>query len=202
MNKKVECDLNKLINTNNTTIVNITNYIRSIFKLSNNLDILNNTRVYITDLFRNIKLLKYRELDLRNERRKLVDDLEDLKRAYVSGDNLSINEQGKNTGGKVNQVELRQIKMLQLREELQQKLSESLLLEKSLKENTEIFKRFIQLIQNPQHQEIVYRMYINCETASKIAEEYCYSTGTVQEYRKRGIGFLEKVLKCYLENMQ
>lgn len=201
MNKKKECDLTKLIQDNSNILVNIYNYILNSFKITK-VELLDNTRVYITDLFRNIKLLKYRELDLRNERRKLVDDLEDLKRAYVSGDNLSINEQGKNTGGKINQVELRQIKMLELQEELRQKLSDSLILEKSLKDHSEFFKGFIQLIQNPQHMEIVYRMYINCETASVIANEYCYSTGTVQEYRKRGISFLEKVLKCYLSKLQ
>ena len=195
--QQINDELTKIVLNNNNILDNIIKYINSSFKC-NNIDISNNTKFYITELFRNIKLLKYREIDLRNERKKLVDDLEDLKRAYVSGDNLSINETGKNTGAKINQVELRQIKMLELKEQLQSKLSESLLLEKSLNDNTKLFQEFIRLIPNPQHQEIIYRMYINCETASKIANDYYYSVGTINSYRNRGTDTLVKLIKIKL----
>ena len=88
--------------------------------------------------------------------------------------------------------------MLELKEALQDKLNESLLLEKSLTESTKIVKDFIELVPNPQHQIILTRMYLKCESMTTISEDYYYSNGTVQVYRKRGTRFLTELLNQYI----
>lgn len=193
-----EKDISKIINNNTTLLDNIIKYILINIKC-NIEDISNNTQEYIIKLFQHIRAIKYKEVEIRNERKKIIEDLDDLKRAYVGTDPLSsISETGKNTGGKINNVELRQIKMLELKEALQDKLNESLLLEKSLTESTKIVKDFIELVPNPQHQIILTRMYLKCESMTTISEDYYYSNGTVQVYRKRGTRFLTELLNQYI----
>lgn len=193
-----EKDISKIINNNTTLLDNIIKYILVNIKC-NIEDINNNTQEYIIKLFQHIRAIKYKEVEIRNERKKIIEDLDDLKRAYVGTDPLSsISETGKNTGGKINNVELRQIKMLELKEALQDKLNESLLLEKSLTESTKIVKDFIELVPNPQHQIILTRMYLKCESMTTISEDYYYSNGTVQVYRKRGTRFLTELLNQYI----
>lgn len=193
-----EKDISKIINNNTILLDNIIKYI--LVNIKCNLeDINNNTQEYIIKLFQHIRAIKYKEVEIRNERKKIIEDLDDLKRAYVGTDPLSsISETGKNTGGKINNVELRQIKMLELKEALQDKLNESLLLEKSLTESTKIVKDFIELVPNPQHQIILTRMYLKCESMTTISEDYYYSNGTVQVYRKRGTRFLTELLNQYI----
>lgn len=193
-----EKDISKIINNNTILLDNIIKYILINIKC-NIEDINNNTQEYIIKLFQHIRAIKYKEVEIRNERKKIIEDLDDLKRAYVGTDPLSsISETGKNTGGKINNVELRQIKMLELKEALQDKLNESLLLEKSLTESTKIVKDFIELVPNPQHQIILTRMYLKCESMTTISEDYYYSNGTVQVYRKRGTRFLTELLNQYI----
>ena len=193
-----EKDISKIINNNTILLDNIIKYILVNIKC-NIEDISNNTQEYIIKLFQHIRAIKYKEVEIRNERKKIIEDLDDLKRAYVGTDPLSsISETGKNTGGKINNVELRQIKMLELKEALQDKLNESLLLEKSLTECTKIVKDFIELVPNPQHQIILTRMYLKCESMTTISEDYYYSNGTVQVYRKRGTRFLTELLNQYI----
>ncbi len=193
-----EKDISKIINNNTILLDNIIKYILVNIKC-NIEDINNNTQEYIIKLFQHIRAIKYKEVEIRNERKKIIEDLDDLKRAYVGTDPLSsISETGKNTGGKINNVELRQIKMLELKEALQDKLNESLLLEKSLTESTKIVKDFIELVPNPQHQIILTRMYLKCESMTTISEDYYYSNGTVQVYRKRGTRFLTELLNQYI----
>ncbi|MBR4693896.1 MAG: hypothetical protein IKP07_03710 [Bacilli bacterium] len=193
-----EKDISKIINNNTILLDNIIKYILINIKC-NIEDISNNTQEYIIKLFQHIRAIKYKEVEIRNERKKIIEDLDDLKRAYVGTDPLSsISETGKNTGGKINNVELRQIKMLELKEALQDKLNESLLLEKSLTESTKIVKDFIELVPNPQHQIILTRMYLKCESMTTISEDYYYSNGTVQVYRKRGTRFLTELLNQYI----
>ena len=193
-----EKDISKIINNNTILLDNIIKYILVNIKC-NIEDINNNTQEYIIKLFQHIRAVKYKEVEIRNDRKKIIEDLDDLKRAYVGTDPLSsISETGKNTGGKINNVELRQIKMLELKEALQDKLNESLLLEKSLTESTKIVKDFIELVPNPQHQIILTRMYLKCESMTTISEDYYYSNGTVQVYRKRGTRFLTELLNQYI----
>lgn len=193
-----EKDISKIINNNTILLDNIIKYILINIKC-NIEDISNNTQEYIIKLFQHIRAIKYKEVEIRNDRKKIIEDLDDLKRAYVGTDPLSsISETGKNTGGKINNVELRQIKMLELKEALQDKLNESLLLEKSLTESTKIVKDFIELVPNPQHQIILTRMYLKCESMTTISEDYYYSNGTVQVYRKRGTRFLTELLNQYI----
>jgi len=193
-----EKDISKIINNNTILLDNIIKYILVNIKC-NIEDINNNTQEYIIKLFQHIRAIKYKEVEIRNDRKKIIEDLDDLKRAYVGTDPLSsISETGKNTGGKINNVELRQIKMLELKEALQDKLNESLLLEKSLTESTKIVKDFIELVPNPQHQIILTRMYLKCESMTTISEDYYYSNGTVQVYRKRGTRFLTELLNQYI----
>jgi hypothetical protein len=194
---KRKTEITKIVNNNILLLDNITRYICTNIKC-NIQDILIETKDYIVKLLQYIRTIKFREVLIRNERKKIVEDLNDLQNAYVGGDNLTINETGKNTGQKENQVYLRQIKMLELKEQLQDKMNESLVLEKSLDDSTKIIKDFIELIPNPQQQIILIRMYLKCESASLIAEDFFFSPGTIQVYRKRGTACLTDILNTYL----
>lgn len=186
--------------SNNTNIIldNIIIYITSTFKCSIE-DIIDNTQEYIIRILKNLRLVRYKEADIRRERKKINQDIDDLQRAYVASDAITPNESGKNTGGKTNKVELRQIKLLELREKLKDKVNESLALEKSSNDNIQLLKDFIDMIPSPQHKMIVLRMYLDCETGSQIADDYYFSRGTVDVYRKRGIKSLTLILEQYLK---
>lgn len=189
----------KTSNNTNTILDNIIIYITSTFKCSIE-DIIDNTQDYVIKILRNLRLIKYKEADIRKERKKISQDIDDLQRAYVSSDAMTPNESGKNTGGKVNKVQLRQIKLLELREALANKVNESLVLEKSSNDNIKLLKDFIDMIPVPQHKMIVSRMYIDCESGSQIASDYFYSRGTVNVYRNRGIKSLTIILENYLKD--
>lgn len=160
----------------------------------------NNIKYYTKRILYEIKNNNNKATELRLERRKVRDDLNDLERAYCKSPNMNVVGEGKNTGGKPNNEEARQIQKLELKEKLGQLLVESQLLEKSLESNNELIRRMINLIPRTQYKEVLILTYIHCMSNSEIAMELCYSCEYINIARLRGLEDLTKIFKYTIEN--
>ena len=136
---------------------------------------------------------------IRKERQKVREDLDDLERAYCQAASCEGVGEGKNTGGKVNNVEIRQIDKAKLRERLGELLIESQLLEKSLSDNNELMKSFINLLPQTQYAQVLELTYFECMTSTQIACELGYSIEYIDIARLRGIEGLAQILKFYIK---
>ena len=137
---------------------------------------------------------------IRRERKKVREDLDDLERAYCKAASCEGVGEGKNTGGKVNNVEIRQIDKAKLRERLGELLIESQLLEKSLSDNNELMKSFINLLPQIQYAQVLELTYFECMTSTQIACELGYSIEYIDIARLRAIEGLSQIIKNHLKN--
>ena len=188
-------DKYKLIASSNEALIDkVIKYICATFKISVE-ELQCNLKQYVKNTLKNIRYNNNKAIQLRLERKKVREDLDDLERAYCGGDNLDTNESGRNTGGRVNTVEIRQIQKIQLREKLSNLLTESLLLEQSLKDNNELVKKLLKLIPQTQYAQVLEMTYFDCMSNTKIAIELSYSIEYVDQSRHRGIIELVKILE-------
>ena len=104
---------------------------------------------------------------------------------YVRADNLDISESGKNTGGKINDVELRHIKIKKLKEELEDLTNQSLVIDKSLHDNKEIFRNIFDELLTEAQANVMKLFYIDCWTTLKIATELFYTRDYVRIVKNR-----------------
>lgn len=147
----------------------------------------NNIREYLKQTFKNLKCSNNILLKYRLKRKQLREDIADLECSMVGSENFNCSEEGKNTGGKKNPPDFKMIQKLRLKEELGQLLNESLLLEKSLKENNELMLEFIKLLPNKNQQIVLELTYIDGLSNGRIANQLYYSVDSVDKYRNRGI---------------
>lgn len=190
----------KIIASSNVELINgITLYICNTFNISIK-EYSNNIKYYTKKILYEIKNNNNKATELRLERRKVRDDLNDLERVYCKSPNMNAVGEGKNTGGKPNNEELRQIQKLEFKEKLGQLLVESQLLEKSLESNNELIKKMINLIPRTQYKEVLILTYIHSMSNSEIAMELCYTIENVNMARIRGIEDLTRIFKYTIEN--
>lgn len=195
-------------NTNLTNIITITKLYNYVFT-SNNINILNisssNSNIinkqYIKELLSSslnrIKSICYKSVILREKRQELRDDIDDLERMYVRADNLDISESGKNTGGKENDVELRHLKIIKLKEELASLTTQSLQLDKSLSDNKEMFRNIFDEVLTDTQATIMKLFYIDCWTTLKIATELYYTRDYIRQIKNRSINKITRILLEY-----
>lgn len=188
---------------------------------NNNKDLLDKVLVYITstnntsiesiilELKYNIKqVLKLisinnkKAINIRRERSKVREDLEDLETAYCKASAYDGIAPGKNTGGKVNNVEIRQIEKIKLKEKLGNLLLESQLLEKSLSDNNKLMKSFINLLPQVQYAQVLELTYFECMSNTQIACELGYSMEFVDKARARGLDGLCQIIKKHLNKSE
>lgn len=137
----------------------------------------------------------YKAVELRERRKELRDDIADLQRQYVKADNLEFREEGKNTGGRVNNVELRHIKILELQEQLTKLTNASLELEASLQYNKELAAYiFDKYLKRETEAEVMKLYYVDCWSTSRIAIEMYYTRDGVRTVRNRAIKNLTKII--------
>jgi hypothetical protein len=175
----------------------VVNYICATFKISVN-ELQCSLKQYVKNILKEIKYSNCKAVQLRRERKKVREDLDDLERAYCGGENLDANEQGRNTGGRVNTVEIRQIQKIQLREKLSNLLTESLLLEKSLEDNNRLIQKLFKLIPQPQYVSIMEMTYFENMSNTEIAIELSYGIEYVDQARHRGLSDIVKIIKEYV----
>lgn len=201
--------MESITNTNLTNIITITKLYNYVFT-SNNINILNisssNSNIiinkqYIKELLSSslnrIKSICYKSVILREKRQELRDDIDDLERMYVRADNLDISESGKNTGGKENDVELRHLKIIKLKEELASLTTQSLQLDKSLSDNKEMFRNIFDEVLTDTQATIMKLFYIDCWTTLKIATELYYTRDYIRQIKNRSINKITRLLLEY-----
>lgn len=192
----------KLIVSNNSNILeNILKYIECEFNISDSI-LYNNCKYYIRKTLESIKANNNKAVRLRIERRKIREDLEDLEQAFVKVQSTDVIGEGKNTGGRPNREEERQIKKISLREQLRALVVESQLVEKALKDCNELIASFIALIPRSQYVAILMMTYINCMSNTEISYELSCGTEFINIARIRGIVDLTEILKLKLENIE
>ena len=185
----------KIIASNNILLINnIVVYICSTFNISIE-EYISNIKYYTKRILFEIKNNNNKAAELRLERRKVRDDLEDLERANCKSPNMNPVGEGKNTGGKPNNEEIRQIQKLELKEKLGALLLESQLLEKSLEGNNELIRKLINLIPKTQFIQVLILTYLHCMSNTEIAIELNYGIEYVDQARHRGLIDMVKIIK-------
>ena len=155
----------------------------------------NNIREYLKITFKNLRCSNNILLKYRLKRKQLREDIADLECSMVGSENFNCSEEGKNTGGKKNPPDFKMIQKLQLKEELGQLLNESLLLEKSLKENNELMLEFIKMLPNKNYQIVLELTYIDGLSKGNISNQLYYSEDSIDIYRNRAIKKLASILE-------
>lgn len=178
----------------NTLLIRVKQYIIK----SNNIteeEYSNNINIYLKQTLKNLKYSNKELLKYRLKRKQLREDIADLECSMVGSENFNCSEEGKNTGGKKNPPDFKMIQKLQLKEELGQLLNESLLLEKSLKENNELMLDFIKMLPNKNQQIVLELTYIDGLSNGRIANQLFYTLHYVDINRDRGIKKLTSILE-------
>ena len=191
--------MNQVIITNNYNTTNISKLYNYIIYNLNTVD--DNSKLELDIIkellhtsLNKIKNVCYKSVILREKRQELRDDITDLERMYVRADNLDISEQGKNTGGKENDVELRHLKILKLKEELANLTNESLCIDKSLQDSKDLFRNIFDEILTEAQATVMKLFYIDCWTTLKIATELFYTRDYVRIVKNRAIKRLTNAL--------
>ena len=117
-----------------------------------------------------------------------------IENTFVGGDSYDNSVIGKNTGLHKNNVELRHLKILELKEKLGDLLIESQLLEQSLYDNNKLILDFIQLIPSENNRLVMEMTYIDCMTNVEIASTLNYSLGVIDMARSRSINTLIDII--------
>lgn len=154
-----------------------------------------NINLYLKQTLKNIKCSNKELLKYRIKRKQLREDIADLECSMVGSENFNCSEEGKNTGGRKNPPDFKMIQKLLLQEELGKLLTESLLLEKSLKENNELMLDFIKLLPNKNQQIVLELTYIEGKSNVNISNQLFYTINYVDINRNRGLKKLTKILE-------
>ena len=191
---------NTIVSSNTNILNRVLVYIESINKL---LDIVSiedmNIKACIKEMLKSIRVSNNKVYQLRKQRAKIREDLDDLERAFYSASKYEGIGEGKNTGGHPNNVELRQIKKTKLKEQLGDLLIQTQLLEKSLADNNELVRQFINLLPQKQYIAVLELTYIECMSNVAIASELNYSREFVNMARIRGLNGLCEIIQIYLK---
>ncbi len=155
-----------------------------------------NLKANVKQLLKTLKINNHKAVDLRLERKRVREDLDDIERAFCGSPGGDMVPQGKNTGGKPNKAEEREIERLTLKELLGKLVIENMLLEKSLEEHNKLIVDFINLIPRKNYNQVLKMTYIDCMSNTNIACEMYYTTEFVNKARLRGIIDLVQIMKC------
>lgn len=183
--------------SNSNIIYKLIVYICSTYNITREV-LKDNTKLYIKKILNEIRFNNNKAAKLRIERKKVRDDLTDLEKSYCGSGNCDGVGEGKNTGGKPNKVEIRQLKKIELKEKLDQLLKENMLLEKSLEANNELVLKVMQLIPRRQYIQVLEMTYLDCMSNTSIAIELYYTVQFVDAARLRGIDDLVQIVKFAL----
>lgn len=177
------------------TITKYINYLNKINKI-----IINNTttkeklREYVISSLEKLNNSCYTAELIRVQRLKTISDLEALEKAYVGGECTEPREEGKNTGGKENQVYLRHIQIKELKEKIAGMTNEIILLDDSLVDNKKIVSDALGELLPADKSFILRLFYIECWSKPKIAQKYNYSFSAVKSTKRRAINDLTENL--------
>lgn len=190
----------KFNNTKYTTIrfIDYIKYINNIKSFSK--DNIKDIEVYIKYTLKQLNQSCYKAVMLRERRKEIRDDISDLESKYVKADNLEFNECGKNTGGKINNEELRHIKIKELKEKLEALTNQSLNLESSLLANKEMVRNIFDEYLNESQAAVMKLYYIENFSYTRIATEMFYCKESVRTVKNRAIKKLSSTFSTIILN--
>ena len=198
---------NVIVSNNSNIIYNILNIISK----SNNIEdinIINNSsnviiKEYIKDLLNNTKYLSYKLITARWDIDVHNNLIIQYQNAYVGSELNSINDDGvisgHNNGYKPNSNEQRQIKIMKMKEEQQQRIEEYLELEKDFIFKTKAIKEFISILPQPEYQFIMESTYIKNMSDNQIMNEckMLYSDTYIRQARFKSIQCFCQMIRYY-----
>lgn len=185
-------------NTKESLLNEVITYICNTFNVELQ-EVIQNTRFYTKELLRSVRSNNYQLAYMRRKRRELNEDIRDLEATYVSGDSYDNPVLGKNTGARPNNVEIKHLKVLELKGKLRNMVIESNLLEQSLEEHNNLISRFIELLSTDGCIIIMKMTYIDCLPNTEIANTLMFSVNNIDIARSRGLTRLSNILKEYLK---
>lgn len=185
-------------NTKESLLNEVITYICNTFNVELQ-EVIQNTRFYTKELLRSVRSNNYQLAYLRRKRRELNEDIRDLESTYVSGDSYDNPVLGKNTGARPNNVEIKHLKVLELKEKLRNMVIESELLDQSLAEHNKLISRFIELLSTDGCIIIMKMTYVDCLPNTEIANTLMFSVNNIDIARSRGLTRLSNILKEYLK---
>lgn len=185
-------------NTKESLLNEVITYICNTFNVELQ-EVIQNTRFYTKELLRSVRSNNYQLAYMRRKRRELNEDIRDLEATYVSGDSYDNLVLGKNTGARPNNVEIKHLKVLELKEKLRNMVIESNLLEQSLEEHNNLISRFIELLSTDGCIIIMKMTYVDCLPNTEIANTLMFSVNNIDIARSRGLTRLSNILKEYLK---
>ena len=193
----------EIVNNNIEVINNIKRYIVLSNNLNSNKDIYLDTRYYIKKLLSSIRTNNMKLYYMAKQRKEITEYLKQCEIVKVSGESYDNIGTGYDNGLKRNTVYDNHIKRLQDRsdkvKELDRLLLESDLLEKSLKDNNELVRAFIEMIDGDARKLVMKMTYIECQTDTDIATTLLYPVASVDQNRWLGIKALVQILEAAKE---
>lgn len=198
---------NVIVSNNSNIIYNILDIITK----SNNLDninILNNSsntiiKEYIKELLNSTKYLSYKLISARWDIDVHNNLIIQYQNAYVGSELNSVNDDGVaagyNNGYKPNKIEQRQIKLMKMKEEQQERIEEYFELEQDFISKTKAIKEFISLLPQPEYQFIMESTYIKNMSDNQIMNEckMLYSDTYIRQARFKSIQCFCQIIRYY-----
>lgn len=158
-----------------------------------------NLKFHIRNALTRVRVDEYKLHQLRLEIEEKGRIIEEFERAYVSGDAYDAIGEGKNTGGHPNNVEIRQIKKIRLKEEQQQRIIEYDEAEKRVKEKHQDIRNFIELLPQAHFIKIMDMTYFRDMSMGQISKQVNYDSDYIKIIRTRALtelfGLVRSVFK-------
>lgn len=204
---------NVIVNNNTNTINTILNIIVS----NNNLRDINylkdncsNTIIkeYLKELLNSIKALSYELISKKWDIDVHDTLLKQFQNAYIGSelkgldsDNISTSF---NNGFHPNTIENRYLKIMQMKEEQQQRIEEYISLEEKFNESTKAITDFIHLLPQPEYQFIMEATFIKNKSDNQIINEckMLYSDTYIRQARFKSIQCFCQLIRFYLRGVE
>ncbi len=167
-----------------------------LFKISEE-ELLKTPKRYVEELFQSIAKNNYELIKLRKKRKEKLQEINSLS-TQIPGQFIGFG-QGQNTGGRDNKELLKQMTILELKDELNSIIIDIMKTEKKLNDSNNLIRKFIDLIPQNQYKAAIEMKYIDGLRPVDIEEELSYSTSFTRKARQRAIIFLSNLLKKSIE---
>lgn len=204
-----ELESNISINNNYILVLKFIDLIKK-YNSNNNISITENElleysdtklkQIVNTSLQKN-KMKEYALLKLKIDINEADELINKYRNTFVQGDNLSINEQGKTNGGGKYPADAKHIKLIQMKEEQQQRIEKYEIYKKEVEQRSIWLKDLIDNIipnQQDQYKTIMKLYYLDDVCTSRIALELGFTDEYVDRGRWQGVATLTQAVRIAL----
>ena len=170
-------------------------YITNIFNITKE-ELLLKSKYYIKEMLYEVRKNNNTVKLLRKRRKEKQEDLDLLEKSYVRTNAIDTTGTVSFTDGQRPNNELtRHYQIMQLQEELQDLVVESLLIEKTLEQNNKLVRSFIELLPQRQWHTVMEYAFFEAMHHNEIAIELNYSRDYIKQIVNRSITELAKIFK-------